>query len=519
MYSYDERKKAVDLWVKYDGSYTTVCRELGYPATRTLRRWVKEYKRTGTLHKELVRKPKYSKQQKQAAVDYYVEHGRNINRTIQAVGYPQRHTLRKWLNEAFPERLHVHKGRILKKNKEFTPEQKKSAVMDLHLRDGSADEAAEKHGVTRATLYAWSKSLLGEGYEVDQKKPDDSKTFKDEAVLTKKVLSLEKRVKTLKEEIYRLQMERDILEVTAEILKKDPGVDPKNLTNREKTMVINALREKYLVKHLRKHMDIAKSSYYYQCTALAAGDKYSELRKEVRIAFEEALSRYGYRRIHAVLTACGRTISDKVILRIMGEEKLTVVRRKKRKYNSYKGEVTPPVPNLLERNFKATAPNQKWLTDITEFSIPAGKVYLSPIIDCFDGAPVSWSIGISPTAKMANSMLDNAVLTLNEGERPIVHSDRGGHYRWPGWIQKMKSANLIRSMSKKACVGDNAPCEGFFGHVKNEMFHGRPWGGVSTEAFIKELDSYLRWFYEKRIKVSLGGRSPMEYRRSLGLVT
>lgn len=168
--------------------------------------------------------------------------------------------------------------------------------------------------------------------------------------------------------------------------------------------------------------------------------------------------------------------------------------------------------------FRADKPNEKWLTDITEFAIPAGKVYLSPIIDCFDGLPVSWTIGTSPNANLANSMLDQAISLLKPDEHPLIHSDRGSHYRWPGWISRMDRAGLIRSMSKKGCSPDNSACEGFFGRIKNEMFYGLSWEGISIEQFIKILDDYIHWYAEKRIKMSLGGLSPIEYRRSLGLI-
>ena len=176
------------------------------------------------------------------------------------------------------------------------------------------------------------------------------------------------------------------------------------------------------------------------------------------------------------------------------------------------------MPNIIDRDFHADKPNEKWLTDITEFHIPAGKVYLSPMIDCFDGLPVSWTIGTSPDAELVNTMLDAATKALNEDEHPIVHSDRGCHYRWPGWIERMEAAGLTRSMSKKGCSPDNSACEGFFGRLKNEMFYGRNWQGISVEEFIKHLDQYMHWYAEERIKVSLGGLSPMNYRRSLGLV-
>jgi transposase InsO family protein len=115
-------------------------------------------------------------------------------------------------------------------------------------------------------------------------------------------------------------------------------------------------------------------------------------------------------------------------------------------------------------------------------------------------------------------MLDNAVATLKEDEKPIVHSDRGCHYRWPDWIKKMESAGLTRSMSKKGCSPDNLACEGFFGRLKNEMFYTRSWINVSIEIFIMKLDEYIRWYGEKRIKLSLGGMSPIDYRKKLGLI-
>ena len=116
----------------------------------------------------------------------------------------------------------------------------------------------------------------------------------------------------------------------------------------------------------------------------------------------------------------------------MKEEQLVVKIKRTGKCNSYQGEISPAVDNLINRNFSASKPNEKWLTDITEFAIPAGKVYLSPIVDCFDGLLVNWNISTSPDALLVNSMLDDAAKLLSVGEKPIIHSDRGVHYRWPG---------------------------------------------------------------------------------------
>lgn len=199
----------------------------------------------------------------------------------------------------------------------------------------------------------------------------------------------------------------------------------------------------------------------------------------------------------------------------MKEEGLRAVGVKRRKYSSYMGKISPAAENTIASNFHAEKPNQKWLTDITEFHIPAGKVYLPPIIDCFDGMAVAWSIGTSPNAELVNSMLDGAVSLLGDDERPIVHLDRGGHYRWPGWLERMERYGLNRSMSKKGCSPDNSACEGFFGHLKNEMFYGWLWEGISIPQFIRLLDNYMLWHNEDRIKISLNGLSPLECRRSL----
>ncbi|SEF35278.1 Transposase InsO and inactivated derivatives [Variovorax sp. NFACC28] len=248
------------------------------------------------------------------------------------------------------------------------------------------------------------------------------------------------------------------------------------------------------------------------------GDKYLEVRQSITEIFESNHRCYGYRRLQASLTRQQVNISEKVVQRLMKQERLVVPMHKKRRYASYLGEISPAPENIINRDFQAAAPNEKWLTDITEFQIPAGKVYLSPIIDCFDGMVVSWTIGTSPDAELVNTMLDAAIETVTDtADRPVVHSDRGGHYRWPGWLSRMSDANLIRSMSRKACSPDNAACEGFFGRLKNELFYPRDWKGTTIEQFIEVVDSYIRWYNEKRIKISLGALSPIEYRVSLGL--
>lgn len=206
------------------------------------------------------------------------------------------------------------------------------------------------------------------------------------------------------------------------------------------------MREAYPLAELLKVLAIARSSYFYHRAALRTGDKYVTVRSTMVETFNGNYCCYGYRRLHAMLRQEGLRLSEKVVRRLMAEEQLVASRYRRQRYSSYCGEIGPAPDNLLARDFKAAQPNQKWLTGITEFQLPAGKVWLSPVVGCFDGKVVSWSLSTRPDAELANTMLESAIGTLNAGDRPIIHSDRGGHYRW---LARVNAAGLIRSMSRK----------------------------------------------------------------------
>lgn len=326
-------------------------------------------------------------------------------------------------------------------------------------------------------------------------------------------------LEALRTQIKELQLEVDVLKETIEVLKKDPGADLAELKNREKAVIIGVLGKKYALPTLLAYFNMARSSYYYQKASLSKPDKYMRYREKIKSLFRESRGVYGYRRLHQALKQEGIILSEKVVRQIMKDENLAVFPAKQKKYRSYLGEISPEVENVICRNFHADNPNEKWLTDITEFALPEGKLYLSPIIDCFDGLVVNWTVDRSPNAALVNAMLDQAIAALPEGQHPIIHTDRGCHYRWPGWIERMERAGLIRSMSKKGCSPDNSACEGFFRRLKNEMFYGRSWSGVSLDSFIQALNDYIHWYNHKRIKLSLGGLSPLKYRHKLGFFT
>lgn len=516
MYSQEKRTAAVELYIKYGKSAADTVRELGYPSKHTLKRWYKDY--LAEQSGDALRDPcgpttqrHYTAEQRRTAVDHYLEHGKSLSRTVRALGYPTKQGLPAWIDDLAPGKRRIAPGRTLEGKVESSFGQKKDAVIDLCVRSGTAKEVAETHGVPVKTLYNWKASLLGKDGDMTG---DGESGCND---LYEKYRGLIEAVDDLEEKAARLRLEVDILEGAAKLIKKDPGADPASLTNREKAILIDALKAKYPLKTLLSTLNIAKSSYFYQAKALKAHDRHAGTRGRIIVLFHENEGKYGYRPIHALLKKEGKAVSEKIVRSIMAEEHLAVRRKKTKRFSSYAGEITPAPDNIVARDFHAENPNEKWLTDITEFSIPAGKVYLSPIVDCFDGMALSWTIGESPDAEMANSMLRGAVSTLAEDEKPLIHSDRGGHYRWPEWIRIAEEAGLTRSMSKKGCSPDNSACEGFFGRLKLEFFYGRDWQGVTMQEFIEMLDAHLHWHNEVRIKKSLGWMSPVEYRESLGL--
>jgi transposase InsO family protein/transposase-like protein len=448
----------------------------------------------------------FSKEDKDFAIEYYEACEMSVTETIRDLGYPPNTTMRRWLNEKGIPLRNLHKKGI--------PQPisvKVEAVRRCYELGESLSEMASELGLSGGGVISnWYKNLTEKGVISLMTKED----------LTERnavsVQSPEQDI-DLGSENERLRMENDILKEVISILKKDRGVDPTALANKEKAIVIGALRTNYPLKNLLMALSIPRSSYYYCTISACKPDKYIWLREEVRDIFYENANRYGAERIWQVLRNREIIVSAKVVRRIMREEHLSVISKKKASYKSYQGEISPAPKNLINRDFSSTAPNRKWLTDITEMKALDGKVYLSPIIDCFDGMVVGHTRGLHPTSDLTEIMLKNAIAKLGKDEHPVVHSDRGCHYRWPKWIELMNDSELIRSMSSKGCSPDNSACEGFFGRMKNEMYYGRGWEQRTAEELIAAVDTYIVWYNSSRIKMSLGGKSIIQYRLSLGL--
>jgi putative transposase len=516
MYSYDDRMRAVALYIKLGKRVRATLRILGYATKNSLKGWYREYEATQELRAAPKRRrSKYSDEQKRIAVDHYMEHDHCIQVTIRTLEYPCAGVLRRWIDDLYLEQKVRVVGRSVRVLR--CDDFKHAAVVELCARQGSARTVAETLAVSRHTLYKWKNQLLGCEASTPMKPKSTKASEQDRA-------ELEKTVEALKRDIYQLQLEHDLLKKATELVKKGLGVDLKLLTNREKVVLVDALKNSHALSALLLRLDRPRSSYFYHRARISGPDKYADARRSMAELFEQNDSCYGYRRMRMALSNQHMNLCEKVLRRLRKQEQLVAPPPKRRRYGSYLGEISPAAENIINRDFHADTPNAKWLTDITQFQIPAGKVYLSPMVDCFDGLVVSWTFGTRPDADLVNTMLNAAIERVNgeahiESPRPIVHSDRGAHYRWPEWLARLANANLVCSMSRKGCSPDNAACEGFFGRLKTELFYPRNWRDTTIEQFIDAVNRYVEWNNEKRIKLSRGARSPIKYRQHLGLAT
>lgn len=256
--------------------------------------------------------------------------------------------------------------------------------------------------------------------------------------------------------------------------------------------------------------DLARSTFFYHQRRLALPDPQAELKAAIATAFHAARGRYGHRRVHRELVKTGWSVAKKTVLKLMRQAGLLSHVRRRRRYNSYSGETGQIAPNLMERNFDAEEPNAKWVTDVTEFRIGDSKVYLSPVMDLFDRSILAYSWGTSPGLQLTNTSLQTALSALRPDEHPMVHSDQGFQYQHASWRELLAQAGAKQSMSRKGSCLDNAVIEGFFGHLKEELFHHSRF--TSIEEFAAELDDYMHWYNNVRTHTRLEGLSPAEYR-------
>ena len=255
--------------------------------------------------------------------------------------------------------------------------------------------------------------------------------------------------------------------------------------------------------------NMARSSFYYHQKQVKSPDKYKEAKELIKVIYQRHKGRYGYRRITDELQNRGLIINHKTVLRLMNLLGLKSIIRVK-KYKSYKGENGKIAPNILERNFKAEAPYQKWAKDITEFNVGGNKLYLSPIIDLFNQEIVSYELTERPVFNQVVMMLKKAFRKIPNNTNLILHSDQGWQYQMRHYQDLLKQKGIRQSMSRKGNCLDNAIIENFFGTLKSEMFYTQKF--KSIKQLKKEINKYIIYYNSERIKSNLNKMSPIKYR-------
>jgi transposase InsO family protein len=261
---------------------------------------------------------------------------------------------------------------------------------------------------------------------------------------------------------------------------------------------------------------MARSVYYYHAQQSGQSDPHLATKTQIGEIYHRHKGRYGYRRVHLELSNQQCYLDPKTVHKLMGQLGLKSTVRPKR-YQSYKGPIGKAAPNLLERNFTATALNQKWVTDVTEFNIKGERVYLSPILDLYNQEIISYEIADRPQISSVMQMLQGAFKQLKPKDKPMLHSDQGWQYQMGLYQQALHEQGVAQSMSRKGNCLDNAVMENWFGIMKTEFFYQQRFDDV--QLFKTQLKEYIHYYNHDRIKQKLKGLSPVQYRTQSLLLT
>lgn len=279
-------------------------------------------------------------------------------------------------------------------------------------------------------------------------------------------------------------------------------------------MAFELKEEGFKLKDVLKIIGIPEATYHYHIKQIQTEDPDREWKEKIYDIFHEHKGRYGYRRVYDELRNQGYIINHKKVQRIMREMDLRCEKfQRKSRYKSYKGTVGKVAKNRLNRRFDTNTPLQKLVTDVTEFKCTDDrKLYLSPIMDLYNSEVISYGISNRPTLDFVIEPLNQAVeIIKSEAQyRTTIHSDQGWHYQHKTWVKTLKKNKIYQSMSRKATCADNASMENFFGILKQEMYYGEKL--MTYEELKQEIEEYIDYYNNERIKTKLAGLSPVQYR-------
>ncbi|QYJ21817.1 IS3 family transposase [Achromobacter sp. ES-001] len=378
----------------------------------------------------------------------------------------------------------------------------KQAVLLRIRREGLSDtQAAVLHGIRSACHIAkWRAQYDSGGIEaLARKRPGATMPHKYPPEPVSKDMTKEE----LEQELAYLRAENDYLKKMKALRSgEDPGA-------RWKAQVVQGLRSKHPLALLLRAANLSRSTFYYHLKTLGAMDPYAELKQRIGAVYARHKGRYGYRRITAVLRQAGERVNHKTVQKLMQTLGLRSLVRAK-KYRSYRGQSHHVAANVLARDFEAARPNEKWVTDVTEFNVRGQKLYLSPVMDLYNGEIVAYETSRRPVFQMVGSMLKKALARLLPDDRPVLHSDQGWQYQQQNYRRMLADRSVTQSMSRKGNCLDNAAMESFFGTLKAEFFHLNRFESIDQlQAGIRR---YIHYYNHDRIKLKLKGLSPVQYR-------
>uniref|UniRef100_UPI001C3F359D IS3 family transposase n=1 Tax=Brevibacillus dissolubilis TaxID=1844116 RepID=UPI001C3F359D len=281
----------------------------------------------------------------------------------------------------------------------------------------------------------------------------------------------------------------------------------------EKQLVVDALKEQIPIVELCRFLGISRSGYY-QYVRRQKVIRDQELSARIQAIYLKRHKQYGYRRIQAELQREGWVVNHKKVLRLMQEMGIRSIIRVKRKSNPQgDGSVPRVAENLLQRNFTAKAPTEKWVTDITQYAVADTWLYLSAIKDLCTKEIVAYQVAFRNDTTLVLNTFKKAFENQKDVTGLIVHSDQGCQYTSYAYQDMLAKVGAQISMSRRGNCHDNAAIESFFSHLKAEALY--PYHISTVDELQRRIEEYIRFYNEERLQIKLNKLTPIEYRRQL----